>query len=520
MKQFVLFVIVGLFLVLHDATGITVSANDEGFVSGGKVSPRTISHCNDTLSNILNEGCNTNETAVEPTATPPLMPRKYTIFLSKTGVAIYNNGVFNTGTKRDSAFQILMDVKAEGFDEKTDPYKGVYIVGRVIEGDISPVGFHLEGSSILSSNVKKKTQGGLADFLMMTKGTRAGARGGLVFNPNQKVEFVLQDAGGKELSNKVVFMANLEDAAPKITVNPKGATQVQAGFEGGFTFRITDPDSKKLDCIVETSIGSIKLKDSGWQTYATMPCEPDVNIQVGYKAPEIGNFDIGSELSGLSMWSEQKETMKTFGKDLIGLGVEKGIEKGMEAMSGLETAKKIHFRERLAAGMGNKFADPQKTSESLEAAQEAYKSWDTLQKFTWGKYGYTLIDGGTGLYTAAKGDIPQGVMAVTHTQGKTGLEKVSDFGVAGITMVQTAVGTITLVTDKIPLLGQATGKFTLAFNAATNIWKGNLNYISKVEKMNRAEERFMQAAIRITVKDDTGFRVRELKVFTIAYNLV
>lgn len=448
-----------------------------------------------------------------PTPTPKkneTKPLKYTLSLSKTSITVYNNGIFNTGTPRDSNFLILANVKAEGGDPNIDPYQLVYVVGRIVEGDNAPIGFHIEGSSTLVSSIRAKPSSGLASFHVMTKGAM-GPNKGLKFNSTQKIEFQLVNATtGRPIGDKVIFTANLLDAAPIIIIIPGDAEQVQEGTERVFKLKVIDPDNKDkpIRVVLSVKTGLIREANKDWAYTIYLTLKPEEEVKIGYKAPDnIGNFDLVGEIEGLSMWSIQKSaTLKSLVMDTISFGLEKKIE----ALKKAESGSQAIFRIKRLLGEG----DVGEAYANVLAVQRALKNWERVSK-VWS--GYTFYDGVSGAYSTAAEDLPKGYLQVTRKGGKTTLEKVAEWGVFGITLAQTAVGAVTLVTDKLPVIGQVTAGLSLTFNAATNIWKGNLEYLSKVEKINRAEERFIPIVITVTATDNTGFEVNNYKIYLIVY---
>ncbi|MEM3386050.1 MAG: hypothetical protein QXN08_00045 [Nitrososphaerales archaeon] len=464
---------------------------------------------NDKVYNQLAEKTTTTTSTTETTTKTEVKPLKYTLSLQRSSRTVYNNGVFNTGTTRDSNFNVLVNVRAEGGEPNIDPYKLVYVVGRILEGENAPIGFHIEGSSTLRATLRVRPESGLAEFQVMTKGP-FGPNKGLAFNPIQKIEFEAVNATtGASVSNKVIYTVNLLEAAPTILISPSQAEQVQQGAERAFKLKVLDPDNKDNPIKVRLSvnIGLIKSQGGDWSTSLYLTLKPGEEVIIGYKAPEVGNFDLPAEIDGLSMWSIQKDTTLTpLVKDAISLGLESKLNKAEQSLKSSQTIfnLKRYFGEK---GVGDAYA-------ALKAANKTYSNWKKVSN-VWN--GIQFIDSQTGTYTSASSDLPEGWMQAAHTQGKTTLEKVSDWGVFGINIVQTAVGVVTTVTDKIPIVGQVTGKFNLVFNVATNVWKGVLTYLGKVEKINRAEERFIPILVKISAFDDTGFEVRDGKIYLIAY---
>lgn len=232
----------------------------------------------DKVYNHLAEKTTTTATSTTETTTKTeVKPLKYTLSLPRSSRTVYNNGVFNTGTPRDSNFNVLVNVKAEGGEPDIDPYKLVYVVGRILEGENAPIGFHIEGSSTLRVALKVRPESGLAEFHVMTKGP-FGPNKGLAFNPVQKLEFEAVNATtGASVSNKVVYTVNLLEAAPIILISPSQAEQVQEGAERTFKLKVLDPDNKDKPIKVRLSVnmGLIKTQGGDWSTSLYLTLKPE-----------------------------------------------------------------------------------------------------------------------------------------------------------------------------------------------------------------------------------------------------
>ncbi|MFO7710845.1 MAG: hypothetical protein R6V53_03715 [Candidatus Woesearchaeota archaeon] len=102
--------------------------------------------------------------------------------------------------------------------------------------------------------------------------------------------------------------------------------------------------------------------------------------------------------------------------------------------------------------------------------------------------------------------------------GSTWVENAADVGIVGISAAQTAVGALTFIPNKIPYFGEVSASWQSAFSAATNIWKANLQYVSKSEKISRAQELYYPVGILVTAQDISGWTIQELQMFKIAYH--
>ena len=73
----------------------------------------------------------------------------------------------------------------------------------------------------------------------------------------------------------------------------------------------------------------------------------------------------------------------------------------------------------------------------------------------------------------------------------------------------------------IPFVGKyaqkVTGKFSLVFNLMTNVWKGNLEYLSKEKKIDRAQEKNIPYPVMIGVTSKEGFRDADAQFVSVLY---
>lgn len=207
------------------------------------------------------------------------------------------------------------------------------------------------------------------------------------------------------------------------------------------------------------------------------------SLKIGYHAPSMGNFDIGEELQSLSMVNLQKAAAAQIAEDtfMAYAGEHVGnVEKLVEA--GKYTSK-----------MG-------KLTEAFKLANGA----KTIRGVNDGMDGLTENVGN----------------AMGVTEGKkysSWSEKIADVGIAGISIAQTAVSVVTFIPNKLPGVGKLSAGVQAAFSAATNIWKANLKYISKSEKIERAEELYYPAVVVVTAQDISGWTTQDMFTFKITY---
>ncbi|MFW6046845.1 MAG: hypothetical protein ACOCP4_03535 [Candidatus Woesearchaeota archaeon] len=207
-------------------------------------------------------------------------------------------------------------------------------------------------------------------------------------------------------------------------------------------------------------------------------------LKVAYKAPSMGNFDIGKELASLSMVDLQKEAAKQIAIDAA------SSYAGSDAQ----------FAEDLA--------DAGKVTKEIGYIAKEFKAINGVRNI---KGVHDSIPGLTNELGDATG--------VNEDKGEaTWTEKAADVGIVGISAAQTAVGVLTFIPNKIPYVDKLSAGLQSAFSAATNIWKANLKYISKSEKISRAQELYYPVGILVTAQDISGWTVQELHMFKITYH--
>lgn len=325
-----------------------------------------------------------------------------------------------------------------------------------------------------------------------------------IVSPNSKKKF-FDDA--KNIIEEYKFTATIDNAVvkgqrtyeknAKITLTPPKSfniklysrnNQVQQGSNG--VLEITPSGGTTENIIIKVTLlgpGKIGAEsdklNADWVLTSIKQKETE---KIGYAAPALGNFDIGKELSSLSMTQLQTEAAKQIALDAVtayGGEYAGNIEALVEA--GEYSSKIGHLTDTFKAVNGLR---------NIKGTEKGIKDM-----------------------TGELGD------AMQVTDGKedaTWSENAADVGIVGISVAQTAVGVLTFIPNKIPGVSKLTAGLQTAFSAATNIWKANLQYISKAEKIERAKELFYPAVISVTAQDTSGWTVQELYVFQIAYHEV
>jgi hypothetical protein len=319
----------------------------------------------------------------------------------------------------------------------------------------------------------------------------------------------------------------------KITLTPikmdlhfkASGKQVQQGSQKVIKYRTENRNAKYIRHKIRLiGPGEISMKDlEGTVMYSNL--KPGETDRIIYFPPVLGNFDIGKELSSLSMIDLQKEAAKAIAEDaLLAYGGEyaENLQSAVEAgeMTKAEKAGLSALRKYFKRNPGS--YNPEKALKyirALRAAGEDAKKIDFIAKsLRMGKGAYDLskIPKNT---VDLRDDIKQatGVDDKNHDE-KTWTESFAETGVTTINVLQTGVSILTFLPNKIPIAGKLSAGAQTAFSAMTNIWKANLKYVAKDEKIARAKEKFLPAMILITAEDESGWQVSKGYIVQVAYH--
>jgi len=347
--------------------------------------------------------------------------------------------------------------------------------------------------------------------------------------PWKKIEAVsIYVASGEyQVSNQITHIINVDDMTPDIELekNPK---KIQDDAEGIFNFKIISEVHKWMECKIKIPyeryakhhIPVLKISqewkwDENLKHYLRFPCEANKDIPIRIKPPSMGNFDVLWELNKLSMVALQEGTAVTFVGDLVGVWVEDKLNKLKAATKSYKNVwqagyKKVKVIEKLTKN--KKALDTlNKANDAAGYAQDAMKGTQIDKTIEWHvkdtKEAFDKED--------------------TGIQNKSTLEDVADLWVWGINGLQTAVGAVVMAPKYIPIIWKSAvgkfitkkvgAKFILAFNLMTNVWKWNLQYISKSEKIDRAEEKKLPIPIIIEVETKEGFIVQDIQIINVLY---
>lgn len=342
---------------------------------------------------------------------------------------------------------------------------------------------------------------------------------GVTGDIKEEIEFRIEKSGKEVSSSKESIV--LKPIEMDIQITSSGQ-QVQQGGNKLVKYEVKDRTAKNI-MLKGSLIGPGNIDDGKYtENYFFNNIKPGEEIKIMYYPPELGNFDIGKEIASLSMTDLQTEAAKQIAEDAffaytheLGQNVEDAYSAGKVASKEKAGIKAIssYFKKNPGNYDSAKAIDYVK---KFSAQMNEEKLKDVVAK------GYKLY---TKSYVLSK--VPKGTVemrddmsdAVSDNQNKkTYTETTAEVGVVGIDILQTGFGLLTFLPNKIPVVGKASAALQTAFSAATNIWKANLKYISKSEKIDRAEEKFIPVMILITANDESGWQQTRGYMLHVAYH--
>ena len=432
-------------------------------------------------------------------------PAKYKLIPISTDLTVFNNGMYNTYTKMDSNFYIAARIEKSG-NYKDDEV--IYAYGQIQEnpGECA-IGFR-KGSGGFSDTITYRVNDDSVGLLIGTKGTLNGKISGKDFKNEENVTMSLRDASGTTISNTISLKVRIADAAPTIVFNEKTDHEIQSEGEATFDFKVEDPDSLKLKVKVSTPFGAAKTSDGKWQKTLEFTTEPGKNITLGFKAPEVGNFLLNKEMEDLSMKALQEGTILQAIADIETVALDKFLAKAAAANN---TAKRVG-----SYGLDmNNFSEKSKFFKDMLARKQALDKWKRISG-RMNDINNAAFASQTQQQMSAMG---QEIYQASTFKNKTITEAGSDIGIAAITLLQTGVGGFAAVAGYFSgkdgeSLGIASDKMAI-FNLMTNVWKGNLKYWSKAEKIDRAEEKKEMIPVLVEVEDESGFKSKAVFFMTV-----
>ncbi len=414
---------------------------------------------------------------------------EFSINLVSSTVTVPNTGIYDTGTKSDSAF--LPGVR---INKPYDYTEKLFIVGEILGKQENPPIAFFEGSEVFT--MTQATESNFVGFNMVTRGVRGGTNGGLNFDPKQKVKFTLKDTAGNTLARPVILNVNLIDVSPKIILVEGPKTAAQSGSERSFIVRVEDADDETLIMTISSPFGQVRLSGGDFKKSMQTDRSTFEDFTIGFRAPEIGNFNINTELQNLSMVALQEGTFTTLAADLQGVAMENYVNK----LKGQLDEKSKVFRSEFD---WNNYDQKLMAIDSIKAASQNHEKWNNINS-AYGHFGNSM----NAINAAKNAQLGEEIAEAMNTDNKGIFESSVDVGIASINVLQTGVGLFTSALSYVPGGRAVAGKTTLWFNLSTNVWKANLQYLSKLEKIDRAEEVLELIPVIISTEDKSGFVVR------------
>jgi len=438
--------------------------------------------------------------------------KEFTIdFSGSDSETIWNRGRFNV--EDDDSFTVLIKIAGEAKDSEgkrikkvseSDLFSGVELISEIQGKNESQIGLF----SSLSKNNSRHIYSDLETVEVRGKGPRLYKS---FYHPKEAIKFHLEWKG-TVVSNSLTFDVDVKDASPSIELK-KSTIKVQDGDKRGVFFTVKDADKSKLSCsiMVPTDYAMknnlpfpVLGYDGQKSSFIKFDCADADKISFMFNAPSFGNFDLNSELTALSMWKMQENTMVTLASDLVAFGVGKRLDS-------------LKQSESLQRVMG-KFTN---NKDMLANAKQMKSAIDTLDKAnTIATQSQNAIK--IGQVVQNKNALSNDLKEASKSNKKGWLEWGSDWGIYGINVAQSTVGAIAMLPGKIPVVGplgkKLGGTFSMVFNLMTNVWKGNFQYLSKVEKINRAQEMLFPYPVIITVQDVDGFETKSIQNMMVVYN--
>lgn len=342
-------------------------------------------------------------------------------------------------------------------------------------------------------------------------------------------------------TNQAPIVLGMEKAALKLTLTPTNypkinfkmsSYQMQQGTSRAIKFTVDDTSSNLIMVNVKV-IGPATIFDEGKEDIDLrslhFTAKPNEEVQIGIKAPEMGNFDIGTAMNSLSMVNLQKEAGKQFLADAAFAYADSKLEKLTDGLKAASEQEKMALE--LYQGYLTKYPNARTADKTarfvMNAKRSAQFEKDVNTMVNTYKLGKGVINDLPGINSAIKGsqedvagNLEQSDPDSKASTGVSTTEKAANIGVTVINLAQLGVGVVTFVPNKIPGVNKLTSGFQAAFSAATNIWKANLKYIAQAEKIDRAEEIFVPVMVVVTAEDLSGWQAQSAVMMQIAYHKV
>lgn len=342
--------------------------------------------------------------------------------------------------------------------------------------------------------------------------------------PYKNLEYVdvyIIDKNKKIISNVIRYKIKVIDATPNIELDKQGQS-IQDTADSVFKFKINDKYHKNFKCkvsfpydaYIKNHMPTIKISNQGkgkWGYITEFDCQEGKEIPIRVSPPKLGNFNVLWELNSLSMVDLQKDTAISLAWDLVWYGVEERLKNlaqtkknlsfihGKKMVQGSKILWRINNYEKTIRTLNRADDIAGKTQDAIKVAQTK-QNIDSLVKDT----------------KEMNSDV----------QKKSATEKIADAWIWWINVLQSTVWCIAMAPDYIPILwktklahiaGKITGKFTLAFDLMTNVWKWDLQYISKSEKIDRAQDKKMPYPIVIEVTAKDWLQTKDVQTINVLF---
>lgn len=442
-------------------------------------------------------------------------------FKFNNNVSIWNSGVVNTGTDKDTDFPIFINIHAKAFDKdgkeikdatSEELYSDVYAVYE-IKTPVSQIGIN-EGQGWQNS-IKVKVDNNVSSQYLKSKGP-------IVYKgpyfPVEFVEVYLVNSRDEKLSESLIYTVKIKNAAPVLEME-NGVVEIDDTADGVFKFIINDEYHEELECTIKipyekyqankvpVPVVSRESSGGGAEYIDKFKCKPNEWITIRVTPPKLSNFNMLAEMDGLSMWDLQRGTMEGFAMDLVGVGVDARLDSLGDSKKLLEGIHAKGYTEN-TKGVFDRINNYEQSMRTLSSANKLAADSQNAIKLSQ-------------LKTNVESHIKDVEDATSGAGEKDWVETGYDWGIGGINILQSTVGAVAMAPGKIPFVGKyaqkVTGKFSLVFNLMTNVWKGNLQYLSKEKKLDRAQEKNIPYPIIVTAVSKDGFEDTDAQVVSVIY---
>jgi len=412
-------------------------------------------------------------------------------------------------------------------DEPKDQYSGFTILGKLLDEREDEFIYNIDFKNSkhkytfhISPNDKKKIIGELGDEDEM---------------------FTISVKKDDSVINKKEFLIMLIE--PKIEVDFKTrGLQVQDGHTKTIDMKISGKDAKyfmieafangpgnifkgekgvgnaqhALD--VSTKKAHFNSKEGEWTSF-------------GFSAPKMSNTDFSELLKDAKTLDEAYlDAGKSIAKDVAFIAAGEVADKLVGASTKALSAHQGASQSARAA-WGKYFLQNPKLYSGEKAAKlimQQSARGNTLKSI----YKMTKAVQHTARAVDATCNLPKNLDAITvrkdfikttppdHHTDPNWKESAANTGVAIIDFTQAAVGVLTIMPSKIPVLGSLSTAAKIKFSVATNLLKENFRYLAGNEKLKRAKELLFPCVIVVNIEDESGWQTQDAAIIKIAYQRI